>query len=404
MRVLPAEGVGRRLALAQLANAIGDGAYLVSSALYFARIVGLSPTQIGFGLTFGWAVGAVVGVPLGHLADRRGPKGVAVLLAVSTALSAGLFLFVRSFPLFVLAVCLYACSQAGLAAARQALLAGLVDKEKRTEIRAYLQSTVNAGLAIGAALGGVALTFDTREAYLAVFVVDTLGFLAAAAVLRRLPHVPPSPPVVGEPKLAVLRDRPYALIAFLNTLMLFYMPLLSVVVPLWIVQRTSAPRWTVATLLVLNTLSVVVFQVRVARQVKGLDSASRLVRYAGVVMFASCAVFALSGAGSSAWAAAIALFAAAGLQVVGEMMLASGAWEISFDLAPSDKQGQYQGFFGTGVAVARMCGPLLLTTLIINWGTPGWFVLGGLFVVAGTAMGPAVRWARRTRGASAAVV
>jgi len=404
MRILPAEGVGRRLALAQLANALGDGAYLVSSALYFSRIVGLSPTQIGFGLTFGWAIGSVVGVPLGHLADRRGPKGVSVLLAIATALAAAMFLFISSFPMFVLAIVLYACSQAGLAAARQALLAGLVDKAKRTEIRAYLQSTVNAGLAVGAALGGVALTFDTREAYLAVFVLDTIGFLAAAVVLRGLPSVPPAPPVAGEPKLAVLRDRPYALIAFLNTIMLIYMPLLSVIVPLWIVQRTSAPHPMVATLLVLNTVSVVLFQVRVARRVTGLESAARLVRYAGLVMFGSCAVFALSGLGSSMWVAAIALLVAAALQVVGEMMLASGAWEISFDLAPADKQGQYQGFFGTGVAVARMCGPLLLTALIINWGTPGWFVLGGLFVAAGAAMGPAVAWARRTRVAAAEAV
>ena len=87
----------------------------------------------------------------------------------------------------------------------------------------------------------------------------------------------------------------------------------------------------------------------------------------------------------------------AGLQVVGEMMLGSGAWEISFGLAPPDKHGQYQGFFGTGVAVARMLGPLLLTALIITWGTPGWLVLGVLFAGAGFAIGPAVRWASQQR-------
>ena len=45
---------------------------------------------------------------------------------------------------------------------------------------------------------------------------------------------------------------------------LLNMPLLSLVIPLWIVQRTEAPTWTVSALLVLNTLSVVLFQVRVA--------------------------------------------------------------------------------------------------------------------------------------------
>jgi hypothetical protein len=37
----------------------GDGAYYVCSALYFTRIVGLSATQVGFGLTLGWAIGSL---------------------------------------------------------------------------------------------------------------------------------------------------------------------------------------------------------------------------------------------------------------------------------------------------------------------------------------------------------
>ncbi|MEU8527109.1 MULTISPECIES: MFS transporter [Streptomyces] len=387
----------RLLALAQLLNSIGDGAFYVTSALYFAGIVGLPPAQIGFGLTLGWAVGSVVGVPLGHQADRRGARGTAVVLALATALAVASFLVVRSFPLFVVAAVLYASCQCGLTAARQALLAGLVEQDRRTEVRAFLQSTTNAGLAVGAALGGLALQSGTREAYLAIFVMDAVSFLAAAAVLSRLPVVRPAQAKPGEPRLAVLRDRPYAVVTVINAVMLLYMPLISLVIPLWIVQQTQAPTWTVSALLVLNTLTVVLFQVRVARRVKGLGSAARFVRHAGLVMFAACAVFAVSAIGSSAWTAALILLAAAGLQVLGEMLLASGAWEISFGLAPADKQGQYQGFFGTGQSVARMLGPLVLTTLVLGWGALGWLLLGGLFAAAGIAMGPAVRWADRTR-------
>ncbi|MBL1087652.1 hypothetical protein JK359_37950 [Streptomyces actinomycinicus] len=216
-------------------------------------------------------------------------------------------------------------------------------------------------------------------------------------MLSRLPVVAPAKPAPGEARLAVLRDRPYAVVTVINAIMLFYMPLISLGIPLWIAQRTQAPTWTVSALLVLNTLSAVVFQGRVARRVRGLGSASRVVRPAGLVMFAACAVFALSTIASSAWTAGLILLAAAALLVLGEMMLASGAWEISFGLAPADKQGQYQGFFGTGQAVARMLGPLALTTLLLGWGVPGWLLLGVLFAATGIAMGPAVRWAERTR-------
>jgi MFS family permease len=397
-KIVPPAGSPRVLALAQLANSFGDGAFYACSALFFTRVVGLSATQVGLGLTLGWGTGMLAGVPLGYLADRWGPRRATMSLAVATAAILSAFLVVRSFPLFLLVVCLYACCQGGLTSARQALLAGLVDADQRTRVRAHLQSTLNAGLAVGAGLGGLALYFDTRPAYLAVFAMDAASFLIAALVLRQLPEVPPAPVTrTGEPRLAVLRDRPYALITFLNAIMYLNMPLLSLGLPLWITQRTDAPRPMAAALLMVNMLSVVLFQVRVARQVTDLRSAARATGRAGWLMLAACTVYALSGGRIGAWATVAVLLAAAVIQVFGEMMQGAGGWELSFGLAPADKQGQYQGFFGMGPQIARMLGPVLLTTLLIGWGTPGWLVLGGLFLLAGLAVGPAVSRAERAR-------
>jgi hypothetical protein len=87
------------------------------------------------------------------------------------------------------------------------------------------------------------------------------------------------------------------------------------------------------------------------------------------------------------------------VQVFGEMLQSAGTWEIGFALAPADKQGQYQGFFGTGTSVARAIGPVLLSTVVIGWGLPGWLLMGAVFLAAGWAMGPAVRWARTSAAA-----
>ncbi|WP_148588030.1 MFS transporter [Streptomyces sp. WAC01526] len=398
LRILPPAGAPRVLAAAQLSNSVGDGAFYVCSALYFTRVIGLSPTQIGLGLTVAWAVGSVAGVPLGALADRRGPRGTAVLLALATSIAVASFLFIRSFVPFLVVVCLYATAQCGLAAARQALLAGLVDRSARTGVLAHLQSTLNAGLALGAALGGLALQYDTQEAYLAVFALDTVGFLSCTAVLLLLPAVAPVPVRTGgEPRFAVLRDRPYAVLTFLNAVLLLRMPLLSLAIPLWIVARTDAPSWLVSALFVLNTLGVMAFQVRTARTVTGLRSASRAVWHSSLIMLVSCLVFALSAAGLGPWGAGAVLVVGAVLQLVGEMLQSAGSWQISFDLAPDRQVGQYQGFFGTGVPLARTLGPLLLTSLLVTWGVPGWLVLGALFLVSGLGMGAVVRWAERDR-------
>ncbi len=386
------------LAIAQLTDSIGLGGYLVCSALYFTRIVDLSATQVGFGLTVGWAVGFLAGVPLGHLADRRGPRGVAMLLALATASALVLFLFVRSFVPFVLVASLYGASQCGLTAARQALLAGLVEAAERTKVRAVLAAAINGGIAVGAALGGLALQVDTEAGYLAVFALDAVSFVVSALVLLRLPVVAPTPRgPKGQPALAVLRDRPYAVVSVLNMVLQLHIPMITLAIPLWIVSRTDAPGWTVSALLVLNTLSIVLFQVRVARRVTSLDSATRSVRAAGAILLAACLVFAASELGDSALLAVTILLAAAALQSLAEMMQAGGAWEISFGLAPEGRHGQYQGFFTSGFTVARMLGPLLLTTVILGWGTIGWVLLGTVFLLAGLAMGPAVRWAERDR-------
>ncbi|MER7463674.1 MFS transporter [Streptomyces sp. NPDC097981] len=399
LRILPPPGPPRRLAAAQLSNSVGDGAYYVCSALYFTRVAGLSPAQIGLGLTLAWAVGSVAGVPLGALADRRGPRGTAVLLALATAASVSSFLFIRSFWAFLPAVVLYATAQCGLAAARQALLAALVAPQQRTGVLAHLQAVLNAGLALGAALGGLALSAGTERAYLAVFVLDAVSFLTCAAVLLRLPAVAPVPQrAAGEPRLAVLRDRPYALVTLLNAVLLLRMPLLSLAIPLWIVERTSAPGWLVSALFVLNTAAVMLFQVRTARPVTDLDSARRAVRVSGVVMAASCAVFALSALPGSGLAAAALLVAGAALQVDAEMRQSAGSWQIGFSLAPAERIGQYQGFFGTGVPIARTLGPLVLTSLLLLWGIPGWLLLGAVLLAASYGMGPAVRRAGAVRG------
>lgn len=395
-------GAPRALVVAQFVNAVGDGAFYVSSALYFTRIVGLSAPQIGAGLAVAWAVGSVAGVPLGHLADRRGPRGTAVLLALATAAAVASFLVVRSFVPFLCAAVVYAAAQSGLAAARQALLAGLVGPAARTRALARLQAVLNGGLAVGAALGGLALHAGTRTAYLSVFALDAVAFLACALVLGRLPAVAAAPgPTGGGPGLAVLRDRPYALLALLNALMLLRMPLLSLALPLWIVERTATPGWTVSALFVLNTGVVMLFQVRAARSVTDLATAARAVRRSGAVMCAACAVFALSGLGlgfgAGAGVAVAVLVLGAVLQVLAEMRHSAGAWQIGFALAPADRIGQYQGFYGSGVPVARTLGPLLVTTLLIGWGVPGWLLLGGVFLVAGAVTGPAVRWAERAR-------
>ena len=49
------------------------------------------------------------------------------------------------------------------------------------------------------------------------------------------------------------------------------------------------------------------------------------------------------------------------------------------------------------LAVAGACLLVLVTLLCIEWGRPGWFVLGGVIALASALMVPASAWALRSR-------
>ena len=388
MTATPTASPTRRLVAAQLLGSVGDGGFYVTAALFFTRVLGLPAVQVGLGLTVAWGIGALATAPLGRVADRCGARDTATALAMATAAATAAFPLVASFPAFLLVGTTYAVAQSGLGAVRQALLAGLVPAGGRVAARARMQSAGNGGIAAGAALGGLALLADRPPAYVAVFLLDAAGFLVVALLLRRLPRTQPAP---APGPSGVLRNRPFLAAAALNAVLMLYMPMLSVVLPLWIAERTAAPPVLAAVVFVVNTVGVVLGQARAARAVTDLAAAHRAVRRGAVGLLGACLVLALAGLPGSPALAALVLVGGAGVQVVAEDLLAAGGWYLGFALAPDGEQGAYQGVYGVGVPVARAAGPLLLTGAVLGAGGVGWAGLGVAFLVAGLATAPVTR-------------
>src|SRR3954453_11626314 len=86
----PDRGPLRRLAAGTLVSAIGNGAWYTSWALFLTHSVGLSPAQVGIGMTVAGILGVVFTVPLGWLGGRGGAREpFAVQLAVQGAAALG---------------------------------------------------------------------------------------------------------------------------------------------------------------------------------------------------------------------------------------------------------------------------------------------------------------------------
>ncbi|MEV6639683.1 hypothetical protein [Amycolatopsis sp. NPDC051371] len=62
---------------------------------------------------------------------------------------------------------------------------------------------------------------------------------------------------------------------------------------------------------------------------------------------------------------------------------------------PETARGEYQGLAAAGSATAETVSPLIMTSLLIDGGQPGWLVLGTVFLLAGLGIVQAAKWSLR---------
>ncbi|MEV0406170.1 MFS transporter [Actinoallomurus sp. NPDC050550] len=390
--LLPDNGPQRAIAATNFVNTIGSGLYLTAGVLYFTQAAHLPAAEVGLGLGIAGFVSLATGIAVGHLADTRGARGVYATTLVVRGLATACFLLAHSFWPFVLAV----CAATGAHAAEDAARSPLIRRhggDRPQEFRAYLRAVTNIGVSVGALLAGWVVQVGTHTAYELLVIGNAVTVGASAVFLVFLPPVTPDRAVDGPRRLA-LRDRPYLLITALNGIMAIQFKVLTVALPLWMIQATSAPRWLISGTMLTNTVIVIAFQVRAGRGVDSPTAGGVAYRRSGVAFLIACSLFSLS-AGVPAWAAATLLMTAVVIHTVGELWHSAAGFEVSFALAPEHATGQYLGVFGLGTGLAEALGPTLLISLCITWGRPGWYVVGALFAVTGLAAPLAVRWAGR---------
>jgi MFS family permease len=395
MGMLRDRGPIRTFAAITLANTVGNGLLATTVVLYFTHVEGLGGGQVGLGLTIAGLFGLLVGVPVGHLADRRGPREVLVAILFCEAAAVAAYAVTRSFAAFLVVASLVITLNRAESAVRQGLIAQILAPERRVRGRAVLRSVTNVGFAVGSAIAAIAIAIDTQAAYDVLILGDALTYILAALMTTRLPHVAPQPPQQDGPRLIVLRDRPFLAVMGLIGIMTLHFSLLDVGIPLW-VGHTAAPRVTVAIVFILNCVLVALLSVPMARGSDTIGGAARAAAIAAVLLAASCVVFALAAGPSGAVAAAAIVITAGIVECFGEMAQAASSWGLGFGLAPEHAQGQYQGMVSTGFSLATMVGPLLMAGIVAA-GTAGWLLLGALFLAAGFATVPVTAWAEARR-------
>jgi len=381
----------RILMFATLVNTFGNGAYLTTSALLLTRSAGLTTAEVAAGMSIGAFAGMVLSTPMGYVVDRLGPKRVQVVaLLVLAACFVGLTRVGQLWS-FAAIASVIGVGEATVKSANGALIAAAVPPGERVRARAYVRSTNNAGIALGALVGGIPLALDSRGGYLAVLLGNAVTFLIAAAVVARIRDVAAVPAPKGGPRLVALRDRPFMAFALVDGVSAaLYNEMLSLALPLFLVAYTHASVALVSAALLVNTVGCVALQVWAARGAETAADAIPVARRGALVVAAACALFALT-AHRPSWLVAALVLLAAVVHLLGELWLSTATAAVVFDLAPEWAQGQYQAAQQTGRQIGNLAAPPLLTALVVGLGAPGWLGVGAVFAAVAWAAPALVR-------------
>src|SRR5262249_40302190 len=216
-----------------------------------------------------------------------------------------------------------------------------------------------------------------QVAFVVLLTANAASYVVAGAFVRRLPAIRPAAREPGhrDGYRAVLRDRPCVGLALLNVVVALHDSLLLVAMPLWILTRTSAPLALTGLLFTLNTVLVVLLQVRAARRIAARRGISASYRTAALSFVAACVAFTLT-AGASTPVAVVLLVIALAALTRGELENTAGEWYLSVELAPHHLRGRYLGLFKTSMALQQAIGPLVVTAILVHWGRMGWIALG----------------------------
>jgi MFS family permease len=377
------------LAIAALVDSLGNGMFLTLSAVYFTRIGGLSPAQVGVGLSTGGLAGLVGLVPLGALADRFGPGRIYIILELWQGIGYGAYAFSSGFISYLVISACVGLAKGAVVAINQALVGAAVPTVHRLDTLAKIRAVRNVGNSLGSVFAIATLAQGSRIAFQLIILANAISFFGCAAALWH-PGInrPPTISAAKQP-FRLVRDRHYLAAALLSGVLSIHQVLLLVTIPLWISTRTKIPIVMVGVLIAINNVMCVVGQARFSAGSRTLRGGVRAMAMAGLAMGSCAMVLFVMGLVRSTPIGIILVIATSVLLTTGELWQSAAAWAIAYGLAPPQQQAQYLTTFQLGTSLQSLIGPTLVTGLVFSFRS-GWPVLAVVLCMAGLLMNPVV--------------
>ncbi|WP_249009659.1 MFS transporter [Conexibacter sp. DBS9H8] len=374
---------GPRFAGAIMLDALGSGTVMPLGILFFTLHQHMAATTVGLGLTIGGASSFLLAPVGGQIVDAIGAKRALIGTWLLSSLVAAGWLLVHTLAgLAVIEVVGSLCGGIGWNAGTIVLTARSAP-EDQSMVMASQYSLRNFGFGAGGLLSTLALGLG-GVAFDAAVLINAASFLIGAALAAgvSIPRRPARSDENPDPMTlwAVLRDGRYVSLAALGSLIAFNQVGLQVILPLWVVHRTAAPREIVGLLFTLNTILVVVGQLYFSRRVREVSDAPRAYLGAALAMIGAAVAYLASHYVGAPPAIAL-LMVGTLLLTVCEMWSQAASFVVSLGLAHPEHRGKYLSVFSMGWGIENTAGPTVGTALIAVGVFAPWAALAGIVAV-----------------------
>jgi MFS family permease len=324
--------------------------------IYVSEKLSLSLSTVATLITINAATGLLTSLIAGTVADHLGRKPVMVLSLVVNGIGYLFMSQAHTYLGFALLMLLMGASNPLYQVGADAMLADMIEPEKRTNGYAIIRMVNNAGIAIGPAAGGFLASRSYTYAFIGaasgMLIYGLLLFLRARETLSRTYQVEVKPAREGLGGYErVLRDRPYIIFSLLVGFGLIAPSMLWSLMAVYTKQNFNLPESLFGWLPTTNALMCVfvqLFVTRISRRFRPLPVVA-----VGMLTFAlGVGSVALMKSFRGFWASMV-------LMTLGELILVPTVSKYIADLAPVDMRGRYMSFYWFAWGIARATAPLI---------------------------------------------
>jgi MFS family permease len=367
--------------------------------IYLRQRLNLPLTTVGFLFAISSGVGLFSQAIWGPVVDRFGRKlAMVVGLLNEIMVMMGLALL-GSLEAYAVLIALSGLIEPASRIGSNAMIADLVEADKRAGAYALLRMVQNLGVAMGPAVGG----FLAATSYLLSF--TTAAATASGVLLLTIFFIKETKPELPEAEEVyrpaggygyILRDLHFLAFCGASILLLMaYQPFMQLL-PVYMKEGFGIAESGFGIIMATNGLMVVLFQFAVTKVTE---------RYPDTYVMAAGAFFTGLGALAAALSNNLWLFLwAMIIMTIGELIWAPTSIAFVAKLAPIDMRGRYMGVYGVAGGIAWGIGPITSGYLYDNFAPVSvWYLALVLGMVCALAFGFIGKMASLARQPSLAI-